>query len=206
MPHTLLYGGTFDPIHHGHLITCLRAAELLSTDRILLIPAQVSPHKTTAQPAASPEHRLAMIRIATAGMPLFAIDDSEIVRPGPSYTIDTVEQLLQRHPDQRLTLLLGADQLPQLHTWRRIHELLERANVAILQRSESNHGEIDASSLAAHVGRPAADRMLHSILQTPRIEISSTDIRARVGLGLPIDFLVPESVARYIRENHLYQH
>src|ERR1700743_429725 len=110
MPHTLIYGGTFDPIHHGHLIACQRAREILSADGILLIPARISPHKASRR-AASGEHRLAMIHRAIAGNPFFLADGRELLREGPSYTIDTLSALRAEDPSRRLTLLLGADQL-----------------------------------------------------------------------------------------------
>src|SRR3954468_7146101 len=115
MAHILLYGGTFDPIHNGHLITCRRARELLNADSVLLFPARQSPHKSTRAPGASGEQRLAMIHLAIAKEPGFAVDDRELKREGPSYTVDTFRELKAERPGDRFTLLLGTDQLPKLH-------------------------------------------------------------------------------------------
>ncbi|HUO09341.1 MAG TPA: nicotinate (nicotinamide) nucleotide adenylyltransferase [Phycisphaerae bacterium] len=139
--HTLIYGGTFDPIHHGHLITCQRARELLRADRVLFIPAFISPHKQHHQSASS-EHRLAMLHAAIAHHPFFLADARELARGeaqgksggGPSYTIDTLESLRAENPADRLTLLIGQDQLPKLHTWHRIGELVDMIEIAVLGR------------------------------------------------------------------------
>src|SRR5262249_51402546 len=139
MQHTLLYGGTFDPIHLGHLITCQRARELLKADRVLLIPAAVSPHKTGhhLKSAAAAQHRLAMLQLAVENAPHFAVDSRELNRLGPSYTADTLDQLQQENPSTRFTLLIGADQLPKFHTWVRVQDILKQTptrDIAILGR------------------------------------------------------------------------
>jgi nicotinate-nucleotide adenylyltransferase len=218
--HTLIYGGTFDPIHHGHLITCQRARELLHADRILLIPARISPHKTHGVTGASAEHRLAMIQLAIRGLPDIAVDGRELHRPGPSYTIDTIEELQREQNGKRhhFTLLLGMDQLPKLHSWRRAGDLLNQdknANplgLAILLRSDPNayhplDSEIEEGlrAIEKSLGKGARDHVARSFLGTPRIDISATEIRDRVRRGMPIDFLVPPAVAAYIREHHLYR-
>jgi nicotinate-nucleotide adenylyltransferase len=219
--HTLLYGGTFDPIHHGHLITCQRARELRHADRVLLIPARVSPHKTHgATGSASAEDRLAMLELAIDGLPGFAVDGRELQRPGPSYTIDTIEELRreQNGKGRHFTLLLGMDQLPKLHSWRRAGDLLNPdktsnpLGLAILLRSDPNASHaLDAEieeglrAIEKSLGKGARDHVARSFLGTPRIDISATDIRDRVRRGLPIDFLVPPAVAAYIREHGLYR-
>jgi len=204
MLHTLLYGGTFDPIHHGHLITCQRARELLNADQILLIPA-ISPHKTDL-PVTAAEHRLAMLQLAIENVPHFVIDPRELSRTGPSYTADTLDELQRDHPTTRFTLLLGADQLPKFHTWTRIHDILTY-NIAILGRPSPSLPLSPSPSLAAirdHLGPAVADRLEKAILPTPLIEISATDIRRRVQQNLPIHYLVPAAVAAYIQTHHLY--
>ena len=113
MAHMLLYGGTFDPVHHGHLITCQKAVEFPYADRIVLIPAGLSPHKSPKSSGSTSQQRLDMLQLAIAGSPHFAIDPRELLRAGPSYTADTVEELEREHPGDRLTLLIGADQLPK---------------------------------------------------------------------------------------------
>ncbi|MCL2640801.1 MAG: nicotinate (nicotinamide) nucleotide adenylyltransferase [Phycisphaerales bacterium] len=201
MSHTLLYGGTFDPIHHGHLITCQRARELLGADQVLLIPAAVSPHKT-AHPATSAEHRLAMLRLAVANVPQFAVDPRELSRSGPSYTADTLDELRRDHSGTCFTLLLGADQLAKFHAWVRIHDILAHG-IAILPRPSSPLG-ISFAAICEHLGPDVAARLERAVLPTPLIEIAATDIRQRVQQNLPIDYLVPAAVAAYIQSHHLY--
>ncbi|MCL2646560.1 MAG: nicotinate (nicotinamide) nucleotide adenylyltransferase [Phycisphaerales bacterium] len=214
MSHTLLYGGTFDPIHHGHLIVCQRARELLVADEVLLIPASVSPHKMvghvkSATPAA---HRLAMLRLAVENIPHFTVDPRELFRAGPSYTADTLDELRREHPNTRFTLLLGADQLPKFHTWVRVQDILAPTplrDIAILGRP---FGDKDptitlSSGLAAvreHLGPDVAARFEEAVLPTPLIEISATDVRNRVREHLPIHYLVPPAVEAYIRTHDLY--
>lgn len=203
MPHTLLFGGTFDPIHLGHLIIAQRAMELLHADRVLFVPAFISPHKLEKL-SASPQHRIAMLNLAIAPQPAFAIDTREIARAGPSYTIDTLESLEREQPQERFTLLIGADQLTKLHTWHRAKELFElppRSDRWAIVGRPSN-GQATPGDPAVEWGtKLAAGR----ILATPLIEISATDIRNRIQRGLPIDFLVPPAVAEYIRQHHLYR-
>ena len=140
--HTLsLRRGTFDPIPpHGHLITCQRAREILSADRVLFIPAHISPHKTHRR-SASADHRLAMLHAAIADHAFFLADARELDRGEtqgrPSYTIETIESLRHENPADRFTLLIGSDQLPNLHTWHRIGELVDMIDLAILARPTS---------------------------------------------------------------------
>jgi nicotinate-nucleotide adenylyltransferase len=201
MAHLLLYGGTFDPIHYGHLIPCRAACELLRADRVLFIPAQVSPHKQAGAPAATSAQRLHMLELALAGHSDFAVDARELSRlsPPPSYTFDTVAELQRDRPGDRFTLLVGQDQLPMLHTWHRIADLLALVPVAVLARQSDPAGLTIARR---HLGA-LADRL--TLLPTPRIDISATDIRRRIAAGLPICFLVPAAVAALIAAENLYR-
>ncbi|HVX83655.1 MAG TPA: nicotinate-nucleotide adenylyltransferase [Phycisphaerae bacterium] len=201
--HLVLYGGTFDPIHHGHLIPAQRARELLGADRVVLLPANRSPHKLKQDPGASAAQRLEMLRLAIERAPHFGIDARELDRPGPSYTIDTIEQLRGQQGGARFTLLLGVDQLPMLHAWHRINDVLEAATIALLPRP--GIPVPDFSAIAAHVGKAVAEGLERSVLDTPLINLSATDIRARARAGLPITFLVPAAVEAYICENALYR-
>jgi nicotinate-nucleotide adenylyltransferase len=180
-----LYGGSFDPIHHGHLILARDAIEQLALDRVIFIPAAVSPHKLDRHPAPA-EVRRAMVAAAIAGEPRFALDDSELHRAGPSFTIDTVEQMRARHPGAEFFYFIGADNIRALHTWRRIDELRELAQFVVFDR--------DAS--AAEHGFPTLDR---------RIDISATEIRQRVARGDSIRYLVPEPVNALIENHQLYK-
>jgi nicotinate-nucleotide adenylyltransferase len=205
MSHLLLYGGTFDPIHHGHLITARCARELLSADQVLLVPARISPHKQDRLATVSDADRLAMIKMAIAGQPDFAVDDRELHRTGPSYTVDTLAELRTSRPQDRFTLLVGLDQLPKLHTWHKIHQLLADAKFALLGRPPHDP-EPAFAAIEGHLGSAIAQNLRPSLLSTPLIDISATDIRRRIHANLPITYLVPESVAAYIDAHRLYRH
>lgn len=182
-----LYGGTFDPIHHGHLLMAREAMETLRLDRMIFIPANRSPHKSSSEPAPGSIRR-DMIAAAIADEPGFALDDSELIRPGPSYTIDTVESILSAHPNAHVYCLVGADNLAELPTWRRYEDLRRLAEFVILGRGVADEKAADG---VRTLGR--------------RIDISSTEIRRRVALGQSIRYLVPEAVRAMIARHHLYQ-
>ena len=230
MAHVLLYGGTFDPVHHGHLITCRAAREYLAADLVVLIPAWVSPHKVgagwraganpLAQPTetvppwraggASAAQRLEMLRLAVAGDAGFTVDERELTRGAaaivggkPSYTIDTVEELLREKPTDRLTLLIGADQLPKLHTWQEAERLFTMVEVGVLGRPSDRSLQAAMVAVRQHLGAKIADRL--TLLPTPLVEISATEIRRRVRERLSIAYLVPEKVAEYIDRERLYR-
>jgi nicotinate-nucleotide adenylyltransferase len=192
---TLCLGGSFNPIHHGHLICARAAAESSGFERILLIPSSQPPHKPGDPQMADASHRLAMAQAAVAGSDLFEVDGQEIARAGLSYTIDTV-RALKRMGIQEVNWLIGADLLPQLLTWHDPTALLGEAVFWVMRRPGF---EIDWPAL------PAALRGLRErVLIAPSLDISATDIRQRVSRGQSIDFLTPPSVVTYIRENGLY--
>lgn len=186
---TGLLGGSFDPVHHGHLIAAERAAEALGLARVLLVPCAWQPLKQRG-PVAAPEHRRAMLELAVAGDPGFTVETLELERPGPSYTVDTLRALLQRCPDERLVLLLGADAASDLPGWRAAEEVARLAEVAILTRPGAPEVR---SSLVRHV------------VATPAIEISASEIRARCLAGKTVRYLVPDAVADYIAKEGLYR-
>ena len=183
-----LYGGTFDPIHHGHLILARDAIEQLGLERIVFLPAAISPHKLARAPGAPAELRGAMVAAAIADEPRFVMDDSELRRSGPSFTIDSVEQIRDGHPEARLYYLIGADNLRELPTWRRFDELSRLVQFVVFGRS------LKKSETA------------HDFPMVPRrIDISATEIRDRVARGASIRYLVPEPVRLLIASHHLYQ-
>ena len=200
MSHVLLYGGTFDPVHYGHLIPCRAAREFLRADLVLFIPAQISPPKQDQTPSASPAQRLRMLELALEGHYDFAIDPRELTRPcpPPSYTIDTIAELQRDRPHDRFTLLIGEDQLPKLHTWYRMADLLALVPMAVMPRQSDPAG---MTIVRQHLGT-LAERL--AILPTPRIDISATDIRQRVARGQPVSFLVPPAVAAFMAAERLY--
>jgi len=188
---TGLLGGSFDPVHLGHLIAAARAAEALELERVLFVPCARQPLKA-AGPVASAAHRLAMLELAVAGQPGFVVEPLELNRPGPepSYTVDTLRALHARCPGERLVLLLGADAAADLPRWRAVDEVVRLAEVAALTRPGA--------------GEPAAGLVRH-VVAMPAIEISASEIRARCLAGKSIRYLVPDAVADYIDTEHLYR-
>ena len=186
---TGLLGGSFDPVHHGHLIAAGRALEALGLSRVLLVPCAGQPLKRLL-PVAAPEHRRAMLDLAVAGDARFAVDTLELERPAPSYTVDTLRALHERGPGERFVLLLGADAAADLPRWRAAGEVARLAEVAVLTRPG-----------APEVRTP----LVRHVVATPAIEISASDIRASCLAGKSIRYLVPDAVADYIEKEHLYR-
>jgi nicotinate-nucleotide adenylyltransferase len=194
-----IFGGTFDPPHVGHLIVAQDAVRALHLDRIAFVPAALPPHKRGVSITAA-ALRLGMVRAAVAGDDRFAVDDIEVQRDGPSYTVDTLRAYRERYPDAELFLLLGADQYADFETWREAAEIRKLAAVAVLAR-QGESGTTTGDDLDEG-GEDGANRPLH--VTVTRIDISSTDIRRRVAAGEPIRYLVPSPVERLIRECALY--
>jgi nicotinate-nucleotide adenylyltransferase len=197
-----ILGGTFDPVHLGHLIPAQYALEHLGLDRLLLVPAAAPVHRPLHVPA-SPGHRLRMCRLAAAAIPHFEASDIEARRTEPSFTVLTLEHFTRTMPaGTRIYLLVGEDNLPLLHTWHEIRRIAELAEIAILPRP--CEGEPDASALESLLGAPAVRDILARWVPGPRIPVSATEIRRRVHEGQSIAGLVPASVAAYIAEKRLY--
>jgi nicotinate-nucleotide adenylyltransferase len=198
-------GGTFDPIHLGHLAAAEEARELLGLARILFVPAGTPPHRPRP-PVASAADRLAMVERAIAGNPCFEASRIEVEREGPSYTIDTIEQLVVSTPpgggDERLdpTIILSLESFRGLHAWREPQRLLALARIAVVPRDGLEIPDRPALE-ARFPGR--ADRV--TFLDGPRLEISSTAIRARIALGRSIRYLVPPAVLAWIEDHDLYR-
>jgi len=186
---TGLLGGSFDPVHHGHLIAADRAAEALALERVLFVPCARQPLKESG-PVAAAADRAAMLQAAIEGHPRFGLETLELERPGPSYTVDTLRALRARWPAERLVLLLGADAAADLPRWREAGEVARIAEVAALTRP----------------GCPdVAAALVRHVVATPAIEISARDIRARCLAGKSIRYLVPDAVADYIERHGLYR-
>lgn len=200
----VLYGGTFDPVHHGHLIAARAVAEARGYRRVLLLPAARPPHKAAA--GASATHRLAMLRLAVEGEPLFEVNDVELRRQGPSFTCDTLCALRAEHPEVEIHLIIGTDMLRDLPRWHRAKDVVEAARIVVAARPplHSGVGEV-LRSLADTLGEDAASRIAENVLPTPMIDISATDIRRRVAEGRSIRFLVPEAVRAYVEAEGLYR-
>ena len=179
-----IYGGTFDPIHHGHLIVAREALEKLGAEQVIFIPARVSPLRKTA-PVARDEVRLLMIKAAIESEPGFAVDDCELLRPPPSYTIDTIEQIRQRNSEATIYCLIGEDNVDKLTKWRRFADLEKMVRLVVLDRSGQQ----------PHHAYPIIRR---------KIDISATEIRKRVATGRSIRYFVPPAVEEIIRREKLY--
>jgi nicotinate-nucleotide adenylyltransferase len=180
-----IYGGTFDPVHHAHLILAREAIETLDLDKVILVPAAISPLKKAA-PIASGEVRLEMLQAAIKREPKFEVDDCELLRLPPSYTIDTVEEIRRRECDVSIYWLIGEDNIEQLPRWHRFAELERMVRFVVLDRT----------------GKPPSHT--YQLIHRP-IDISATEIRRRVAQNESIRYLVPESVEEIIQREKLYR-
>ena len=203
IPHSALrvgvFGGTFDPVHLGHLIVAEQCREQAKLDLVLFIPAARPPHKLD-QPLTSFLHRREMLSLAVAGQPAFRVDDLEKDRQGPSYTVDTLEELQRRQPGSELFLIVGADCLPDLPSWHQPARIVDLACLLIVARPGWTVWPIER--LRAALGIPGMLR--YEVVNVPQIEIASRDLRRRVAAGQSIRYLVPRAVECYIEEHRLY--
>lgn len=183
-----VFGGSFDPVHVGHLVAAEHAAERLGLDQLRFVPAGQHPFKTEHH--ATPEQRLAMVELAIRDNPRFRLDPREARRPGPSHTVDTLRQLHAECPGDRLFLLVGADLAQELPAWHDAERIAAIAAIVLLTRP----------------GAGAALRGLAAeVVEVPAVEISATAIREAVRRGRSIRYLVPRAVEDYIREHGLYR-
>jgi len=198
-----LFGGTFNPVHVGHLIVARAVLEHLGLERMVLIPSANPPHKSP-QAVAGAEDRLAMLRLAIADEPGFDLSACEIERPGPSYTIDTVAAFRREWGDKaELHWLIGSDSLSELASWHRVAELVGMCRIVTAARP--GREVPDLSALGGRVGERQIQRLRDGILPTPRIDISASEIRRRVRQGRSVRWLVPTAVAQYIDRRGLYR-
>jgi nicotinate-nucleotide adenylyltransferase len=193
----VVLGGTFDPVHCGHLAAAEQARDLLGAEEAWLIPTNHPPHRAaTAAPA---EDRLAMLLAAVAGRDRLRVLDLELRRPGPSYTAETLDQLGAEHPDTEIWFALGTDAAREIGSWHRRDEVLARARFLLLNRG--GVGEIDAGEAARLGFHPERTRIVH--IDSP--PISATEVRRRAAEGRSSEGLVPGPVDRLIAERHLYR-
>ena len=210
-----ILGGTFDPIHFGHLRLAQEALEQCRLAAVSFIPSGTPPHRNA--PHASAQHRLNMTRLALHGNPAFMLDEREIRRTGPCYTVDTLTALRAELGAQPpLCLLMGGDAFLLLHTWHEWKQLFELAHIVVMQRAGRPLGnamnEADAALRDEYRARLApAPRVLHEspagtivVADMPALEISATDIRSRSARGRDIHYLLPDAVAAYIQTHELY--
>ena len=188
MPSIGLLGGSFDPIHHGHLIVGQVAAESLELDQLRFVPAREQPFKVGRHAAAAAD-RVAMLNLAVAGMRGFAVERAELAREGPSYTVETLLGLRAREPGVAWTLLLGADAATELDSWHRAEELPGLSRIVVFARP----------------GIPIPPSpFIAGTVEVPAVEISATEIRRRVREGRSVRYWVPDAVAEYMVRHRLY--
>jgi nicotinate-nucleotide adenylyltransferase len=191
-------GGTFDPIHHGHLVAAQEAFYQLGLDQVLFVPAGMPPHKP-AGPITPARHRLRMIELAIGDRPCFALSRVDVDRPGPHYSADTLQLLKDEWGiDTTLFFIEGSDSLAEILSWHEPQRIAELAELTVVERPGA---EPDLDRLEQHL--PALKGRMHRV-QMPLLDISSTDLRRRVREGRPIDYLVPDAVKDYILEQELY--
>jgi nicotinate-nucleotide adenylyltransferase len=198
---TGLLGGTFDPVHNGHISIAEQALKAAGLDRVLLIPAARPPHKAN-RTMARPEHRLAMARLAAEGRRGLEACDIEFTLPGPNYTIRTVDALRARFPGERLVIIIGADTVAELPSWRDAARLIEEVDWAVAARPGSDGG--DCSEIEKRLGLKFADKLRRAAIPVTPVDISSTEVRRLVAAGEDIRGMAPEAVEEYIRLHGLY--
>jgi nicotinate-nucleotide adenylyltransferase len=183
-----LFGGSFDPVHHGHLIVAQVAAERLGLEALRFLPAREQPFKR-GRHRTSPEHRTAMLSLAISSASGFALETTELDRAGPSYTVHTLEELRRREPQSEFVLLLGADAAAELPAWHEAERIPELARVVVFARPGS---------------RVPSSAFISQVIEVPAIDISATEVRRRVCRGQSIRYWVPDAVAEYIARHRLY--
>jgi len=195
-----IYGGTFDPIHFGHLVLAEQCREQCRLDEVWFVPASQPPHKMGTS-ITSVKSRCEMVEFAISGHAQFRVSRIEVDRPGPSFTVTTLEELHAQDPTRELILLIGADSLNDLPTWRNPKRILELATIAAVNRGGMEIS--DVGELEQKLGTIVRERI--QFVTMPEMEVSSFDIRRRVSEGKSIRYLVPRSVEVYVSQNHLYQ-
>lgn len=197
-----VFGGTFDPIHLGHLMLAEEARERLALDQVLFLPAANPPHKQDRRVTAG-RARLEMVELAIAGNPAFVASGLELDRDGVSFTVDTLASLRAAHPATTLFLMLGADNLPELPRWHRWEEILRLARLAVARRP--GQPPLDFSVLSPTASDAELEAMAHRVIEIPLIDISSRRLRERVATGRSIRYQVPSAVLAYIQSHGLYR-
>jgi nicotinate-nucleotide adenylyltransferase len=185
-------GGTFDPIHVGHLLVARDAMDALELDRVIFVPASIPPHKLETDMAPA-ESRLAMVRLAIGDDPDFSVSEVDFLRSGPSFSIDTVKRLQEEFPGNDLFFLIGEDNLGEIWSWKDPERLFQECRVIVIGRPGG-----DRITIPSDIPGPATALDIH------RIQLSSSEIREKIRQGRSIRYLVPREVERYIYEHRLY--
>jgi len=203
-----LFGGTFDPIHTGHLRVCLEAGEALQASQVNLLPCAIPAHRD--QPIASADQRLAMLNLALAGQSYLVADRRELERPGPTYTIDTLQEIrAEVGADRPVILIIGADQLAQLDRWKSWQRLLDVAHIAILTRPNCADTPLHVDAFLKPHRAKRQELARHpagfvTAIAVTALAISSSDIRRRLSHNQSVRYLVPDAVIDYLQSRGLY--
>ncbi len=197
-----VFGGTFDPVHTGHLLLAEQAREQGRLDEVWFVPAPRPPHKD--EPALTRfEQRVEMLALALAGNPAFRIDELEKERGGPSYTVDTLAELRRRHPTHEFFLLIGSDTLHDLPLWHDPAGVLERAGLLVMARP--NSPVLTVEQLRVRLRLPDGVPLRLEVMEMPQIDISSRDLRRRAAAGRSLRYFLPRAVECYIHDKRLYR-
>jgi len=203
-----LFGGTFDPVHFGHLRPAVELAETYALDTLYLLPNHRPVHRGPAR--ASTERRIAMLELAIEHTTSLSIDSREALRDRPSYTFETLGEIHAEHPQATVLFFMGLDAFAHYETWHQWEQILELANLIVVERPEAQHSPFSSSLLSRQqqrVGKSVRDGV-HGVIELCRVtqlSISSTDIRRRIAGGLTVRFLLPDRVSEYIVGHNLYQ-
>lgn len=193
-----LLGGTFDPIHLGHLNLAMEIMEKKGLDEVWFIPAHINPHKLESPPTSAPDHRLEMLKLALQDIPSFKVVDIEHQLPSPSYTVNTVKHILKENSSDQFYLLLGEDSIPGFIHWYRPEEIVKMVPLLIGSRSGNWH-------LSRKEGQEEVyEAIQKGLVRTRLLDISSTELRKRLSEGLYCGHLIPPQVLAYINQNQLY--
>jgi nicotinate-nucleotide adenylyltransferase len=197
-----IFGGTFDPVHFGHLIIAEQAREQVQLDEVLFIPSARPPHK--AKDGITPfDRRAEMLQLALAGQTRLRVETMERDRPGPSFTADTLSELHRRQPADSFFLILGGDCLPDLPHWHEPVRIIQQATLVIAARPGWKHWSVEEMATVLHLQDSSQLKMLW--LEIPQIDIASRDLRQRAAQGRSLLYMVPRAVEVFIREKRLYQ-
>jgi nicotinate-nucleotide adenylyltransferase len=200
-----IFGGSFDPVHLGHLVVAECCREQARLDRVIFVPTAIQPFKQSRQPAAG-QHRAEMLTLAVGGNPAFEISTVELDRGGVSYTVDTLASLRDARPDDELHLILGPDALASLPDWREPARILDLAGVIAVERDglDDVSATVQELRLAALLGPERSRRIVADTVRVPALGIRSSDLRALIAAGHSIRYRTPRAVERYIATHGLY--
>lgn len=201
-----IFGGSFDPVHVGHLIAAECCREQAGLDRVLFVPAAIPPHKQSRGLAAG-RHRLEMLALAAGGHPAFAVSSDELDRGGVSYTVDTLARLAESHPGDELALLLGPDAVAEFPAWREPARIARIARLVAMERAvlDDIAATVAGGGLADVLGADGCRRLVDERVRLPAIGIRASDLRAAVAAGRSIRYRTPRAVEAYIAAHGLYR-